>query len=412
MTEYVPAPPTPLAPPHVPEHLIIEVAPYLAANNASDPWGVVAEVLNTLPPIFYSPGWRVGTISGSWILTHYEDIREIYQNPEFYSTADVADFQKLVGETFQMIPLSIDPPDHGKYRILLNPWFSPKAINQMEESIRGAVNELIDRFVNKGECDVAYDFGRLYPVRVFMDLMGFPQARLEEFLSWEYAILHSNGDLERVQWGMRSALAYLRGFIEEVRAAPRNDLTSYIVHGEVEGRPLTEDEIIGTVAFLWIGGLDTVAATTSLMFRRLALNSNLQQRLRDKSDLISDAVEEFLRMQPIVNSTRLVKLEHQIRGVTIKPGDHVACLNAAGNFDPAEFQCPHEFRLDRSSNRHFTLAGGAHRCLGSHLARRELRIALGEFLRRVPTFSIKPGADVAAQPGLVAMSKLPLVWQA
>lgn len=117
-------------------------------------------------------------------------------------------------------------------------------------------------------------------------------------------------------------------------------------------------------------------------------------------------------MQPLVNSSRLVKVDHQIRGVTIKAGDHVLCYNSAGNFDPAEFSDPWAFRLDRPSNRHFTLAGGPHRCLGSHLARRELRMALAEFLRRIPPFKVKPGADTTAYPGLIAVPRLPLVWDA
>jgi cytochrome P450 len=195
-----------------------------------------------------------------------------------------------------------------------------------------------------------------------------------------------------------------------MRAHPQNNLTSHIVHGQVEGRPLTEDEIIGTVTFLWVGGLDTVAATTALMFRRLALQPELQQQLREKPELCAAAIEEFLRIQPLVNSNRLVKEDHVIHGVQIKKGDMIQCYNSAGNFDPAEFENPREVRFDRPSNRHFTLAGGPHRCLGSHLARRELRIALEEILRRLPTFGLKPGADRTVVPGLVAVPRLPVVW--
>jgi cytochrome P450 len=362
--------------------------------------------------VFFTSGGPSGLVSNAWVVTRYSDIREVYQNDSLYSTEDAANFQALVGETFRMIPLAVDPPDHGKYRVLLNPWFSPKAITEMETSIRATVNELIDGFVEKGECDAAYDFGRIYPVRVFMALMGFPPERFESFLAWEYAILHSQGDLEKIKWGIGSALTYLRTFIEEMRSHSAANLTSHIVHGRVEGRALSEDEIIGTVAFLWLGGLDTVAATTSLMFRRLALQLDLQRTLRENPDRIPDAIEEFLRMQPLVNSTRLVKQDHEIRGVGIKRGDHIMCFNAAGNFDPEEFEDPREFRLDRQFNRHFTLAGGPHRCLGSHLARRELRIALAEFLRRVPAFQVKPGADMTAFPGLIAAPRLPIVWRA
>ena len=409
-SEPPPAPRHGAAPVHVPPNLIFNVQKYSAPNDLLNPFDLTVNIYDELPPVFYSARGYGGLVDGAWAVTRYEDIREVYQNDALYSTADAANFQALVGETFRMIPLAIDPPDHGKYRILLNPWFSPKAINEMEVRIRATISELIDGFAGKGECDAAYDFGRIYPVRVFMDMMGFPAERFEEFLSWEYAILHSHGDLEKVRWGIGSAIAYLRSFIEEMRSKPARNLTSHIVHGEVEGRSLTEDEIIGTVAFLWLGGLDTVAATSSLMFRRMALQPELQDRLRQSPELMADAIEEFLRMQPLVNSTRLVKQDHEIRGVKIKAGDHITCFNTAGNFDPAEFENPREFRLDRPSNRHFTLAGGPHRCLGSHLARRELRIATSEFLRRIPQFEIKPGADRTAYPGLIAVSRLPLVW--
>jgi len=406
----MPAAPPAEIPAHVPADLVFDIGHYLAPNSRVDPFSQTETIYEDLPPIFFTASQRSVLNDGVWVVTRYEDIREVYQNDALYSTKDVANFQAVVGETFRMIPLAVDPPEHGKYRILLNPWFSPKAINALEDSIRATINDLIDGFADKGEADAAYDFGRLYPVRVFMNLMGFPPERLEEFLSWEYAILHSGFNIERIKWGIGSALAYLRSFIAEMKASPADNLTSHIVHGQVEGRPLTEDEIIGMVAFLWLGGLDTVAATTSLMFRRLALEPELQRTLRENPALHADAIEEFLRVQPLVNSTRLVKQDHEIHGVRIKAGDRIMCFNSAGNFDPLEFENPRQVRFDRPSNRHFTLAGGPHRCLGSHLARRELRIALAEMLRRIPPFELKRDADRTAHPGLIAAPHVPIVW--
>lgn len=397
-------------PAHVPPALVHDIRPYLAPNTLDDPFSVTANVLNELPPLAYTPHGTPGLYSGAWVVSRYEDIREVYQNDALYSTKGAADFVSLVGETFRMIPLALDPPEHASYRLLLNSWFSPKSVNAMEPAIRATITGLIDGFIDDGECDLAYDYGRIYPVRVFLDLMGFPQAMMDEFLSWEYAILHSNGDVPKMQWGIGSAIKYLRGFAERLKTEPDGKLASHIVHGQVDGRPMNDEEIIGTLVFLWLGGLDTVAATTSLAFRHLALDHALQQKLRDQPELLSDAVEEFLRMQPLVNSTRLVKEDHEIHGVQIKKGEHIMCFNSAGNFDPDEFDDPRTFRLDRGSNRHFTLAGGPHRCLGSHLARRELKVALEEFLRRIPMFSLKPGADRTAYPGLIAVPRLPIVW--
>jgi cytochrome P450 len=400
-------------PAHIPPALVLDYEDVLGPNRLDDPFAPAREALGRLPPVFFARS-RFSLLGGpgSWICTRYEDIREVFQNSDRYSSAGVFSFQYLIGESWPAIPLSIDPPDHEKYRLLLNPFFSPKAVTQLEGEIYGIVNALIDGFADQGGCDAAYDFGRIYPVKVFMGLMGFPQARFEDFLTWGYAILHEMSDIERVKWGARGALAYLRGFIEEVRRAPREGLASRVVHGQVEGRPLTEDEIIGVIFFLWIGGLDTVAATSTLMFRRLAVDTALQAKLRASPELIPDAIEEFLRMNPTVNPARVAKEDHELHGVAIRKGDRLNLMVAAGNFDPAEFEAPEAFNAQRGQNRHLTFVAGVHRCLGSHLARRELRIALAEVFRRIPPFRLQPGADRTVIPGLIAAPHLPLVWDA
>ena len=398
-------------PAHVPPDLVRELD-YLDPNVHTDPYSATENIYEELPPVMFSPFHRIGLFKGVWVVTRYEDIREVYQNDALYSTEGSAGFQSVVGETFRMIPLAVDPPEHATYRLVLNPWFSPKAVSVLEPKIFATITELIDGFAKKGKCDLSYDFGRVYPVRVFMDFMGLARDRFEDFLAWEYAILHNKGDVETMRWGVRSAIDYLRSFIEELKGHPTDLVASGIVHAQVDGRPITDDEMIGTMFFLWVGGLDTVAATTALMFRRLALQPELQDRLRADPNLIPEAIEEFLRVQPLVNSTRLVKADHEVRGVKIRKGDHIMAYNAAGNFDPREFDHPREVRFDRSPNRHFTFAGGPHRCLGSHLARRELKVALSEFLRRIPPFQLKPGADLTAAPGLIAVPNLPIVWDA
>jgi cytochrome P450 len=398
-------------PQHVPPGLVFDHEDSLAPTPIDDIYAPAWKVFEEAPPVFFAPNRNAASMGpGSWVCTRYEDVREVFQNTERYSSESIFPFLRLIGETYPALPLSVDPPVHDRYRLLLNPAFSPKSVAALEKNIYRIINELIDGFVDKGECDVSFGFGREYPVKVFMGLMGFPDEKFEDFLSWGYAILHHMNDLEKIMWGAKSALAYLKSFVEEVRTNPGDNLTSKIVHGEVDGRPLTDDEIMGIVFFLWVGGLDTVAATSSLMFRRLALDPELQQTLRDEPELHADAVEEFLRMNPTVNSARMAKVDHALHGVQIKKGDMVNCLVAAANYDPAEFDDPRSFRLDRASNRHLTFIAGPHRCLGSHLARRELRIALTEFLRRVPPFRMKPGADHTAVPGLIAMKNLPLVW--
>jgi cytochrome P450 len=399
-------------PAHVPPELVMEYDHVLGPNTLDDPFAPTQEVLDRYPPVFYAPSQSAALgFSGTWVVSRYDDIREVLQNTQLYSSKGIFPFQYLVGETFRVLPAAADPPEHDIYRTLLNPWFSPKEVTELERQIHAAVGGLIDGFVAAGECDAAYDFSRIYPVKVFMSLMGFPAERFEDFLKWGLAILHHMDELESVRWGARSALAYLREFVAEARDAPPNaGLTSRVVHSKIEGRPITDEEIIGIMFFLWIAGLDTVAAASTFIFRWLALHPDLQAQLRADPSLIPEAIEEFLRMHPTVNSARAAKADHEIRGVKIKEGDRISCFVAAGNFDPEEFEDPRIFRLDRPQNRHLTFVAGPHRCIGSHLARREMKIALTEFLRRIPPFRLKEGADRTVTPGLIATPHLPLVW--
>jgi cytochrome P450 len=407
------------APPHVPRDRVVDLRWALAGrpNDLLDPYEPCAWLngpdiprllFNAAPP-GVGGGSALGGGNGSWVVTHYEDIDRVYTDNQFFSNRGTAEFQAIIGETFRSIPLAIDPPEHSKYRLFLMPHFSPARLNRMDADIRALVGEMIDQFADKGEIDVAWDFGRIYPVRIFMQLMGFPHAMFEQFLDWEWDILHSNSR-DRMAAALRGVVDYLRGVIAQKEAAPDDQLISAIVNGKIEGKPLSDDEKIGMVWFLWLGGLDTVAATISQMFRRMALQPEIQQRIRTDPALIPTAVEEFLRTQPILSSSRTATRDFEWHGVTIKTGDAVQCLNPAGNFDPARFADPRTFDPARKANRHFTFVAGVHLCLGAPLARRELRILLDEWFKRIPNFRVKPGTDTTVSPGLLSIRNLPLVW--
>ncbi|CAN7232128.1 cytochrome P450 [Phenylobacterium sp. LjRoot219] len=403
-------------PPHVPKDRVVDISFAMGSvpNDLRDPYEPF-DWLNgpEIPRILYNaPQARpsaLGGGKGNWVVTHYDDIERVYTDNDTFSNKGTAEFQALIGETFRSIPLAVDPPEHAKYRMYLMPHFSPARLKLMEPHIRDVVVEMIEEFAAKGEVDVAWDFGRVYPVRIFMGLMGFPPPMFDQFLDWEWDILHSN-DLGKMQAALRGVLEFLRGFIAEKEANPDDHLVSRIVHGEIEGRAPTEEEKIGMVWFLWLGGLDTVAATISQMFRRMALEPEIQTRLRGHPELIETAVEEFLRTQPILSSGRSAKHDFEWHGVTIKAGESITCLNSSGNFDPAQFPDARTFDPARPINRHFTFVGGVHRCLGAPLARRELWILLEEWFNRIPEFRVKPGADSTVFPGLMSIRNLPLVW--
>jgi cytochrome P450 len=404
------------APAHVPKERIVDLSFAMGGlpNDLVDPyepceWLAGADIPRLL---FNAAHGGMGGVAGrgSWVVTHYEDIDRVYTDNEYFSNKGAAEFQALIGETFHSIPLGIDPPEHTKYRKYLMPYFSPARMTRdLEPRIRQVVVEMIEAIAAKGAVDIAWDFARVYPVRVFMGLMGFPRPMFEQFLDWEWGILHS-GSLEKMQAALRGVLNFLRGFIAEKEKTPDEHLVSSIVHGRIEGESLTDDEKIGMVWFLWLGGLDTVAATISQMFRRMALQPEIQRQLSADPELINGAVEEFLRTQPILSSNRRATKDFEWHGVQIKQGDQVTCMNPAGNFDSARFANPRTFDPTRKVNRHFTFVGGVHTCLGAHLARRELRVLLDEWFKRIPEVRVKPGADTTVYPGLLSIRNLPLIW--
>jgi cytochrome P450 len=383
----------------------------LAPNTLFDPYSPGEEVIRGCPPLFRAPSVNSRLAGGIWVATRFEPIREIFQNSDHYSSAAIYPYFRAMGIELTAIPIQLDPPEHTRFRKFLEPWFSPRAIVALEPAIRAQVGRLIDGFAGAGHCDVSHDFSRVYPVKVFMQLMGFPEERFEDFLAWSHPMHFEFENYERMSWGVSGALDYMRAFIAEQRQRPNGGVASRIVHGEIEGRPLSDDEVLGTIFFLWDGGMDTVAATSSLMFRRLALDPGLQQLLRDNPASHAPGIEEFCRMNPTVNTVRMAKVDHVLEGQQITAGDLLMCLVSAGNFDPDKYERPREFRLDRTQNHHMTFVAGPHRCLGINLARFEMRIALSEFLRRIPAFRMQEGFECTATPGLRGAPNVPVVWE-
>ncbi len=407
------------APPNVPKDCIVDLSFAMGnlPNDLVDPYAPCEWLTGPeIPRLLYNVpsqsglGALTGAGVGNWVVTRYEDIDRVYTDNAYFSNKGAAEFQRLIGETFRSIPLGVDPPEHSKYRLFLVPYFSPARISRdLEPQIRKVVVEMIDAIAKKGEVDIAWDFGRVYPVRIFMGLMGFPDEMFDQFLDWEWNILHS-GSLQDMQGALSGVLHFLRGFMAEKEKNPDDSLTSSIVNGRINGAPLNEEEKIGIVWFLWLGGLDTVAATISQMFRRMALQPEIQHQLRGHPELTNGAVEEFLRTQPILSSSRHAIKDFEWYGVQIKQGENFSCLNPAGNFDPRRFANPRAFDPTRTGNRHYTFIAGVHACLGAHLARRELRVLLDEWFARIPEFRAKPGADTSVFPGLLSIRNLPLVW--
>ena len=394
-------------PAHVPEHLVHPFPFVFGTTTARDPFNELVPEVHRQPPIFYAlhayPG---GT--AAWVVRRAREMRQIYLDTEHFSNKDFSPFSQLIGESWSQLPAETDPPMHALYRAFVNPIFTPKAISKLEEKIRHTAITYIEAFRAKGECDVMKEFAFEFPIKVFLELMGFPLSRTGQFLEWEMALLH-NHDVSAIAAATRALVAYLRGEIDNRRANPSDDLISYGVMARIDGRGLTEDELLGFTFNLFLGGMDTISTHIGLQLRHLAEHPVDQATLRNQPERIPEAIEEMMRAYPGVTTFRTCKKEIDFNGVRMMPGDKIAMSTTLSGRDPEEYDRPNEVILDRKP-KHLSFAYGPHLCVGMHLARREMRVALEEFLRLIPTFQIQPGHVVHSHLGLIQPVDLPLIW--
>jgi cytochrome P450 len=346
-------------------------------------------------------------------ISRYEDVTWALRHPEFFSSAG-----GTVGVGAQpLIPVEVDPPRHTSYRRLLNPRFVPREIEKLESEVRRLVCHLVGSFADRGSCEFHEEFSTPLPSGIFLALMGLPEEDLPQFLQWRDDTIRPDvapGDFEAAEEvRQRTAAAindYFKDAIGRRRNRPDGTLLSDIVEGTVEGEPLTETELLGMSHLLLLGGLDTVTATLDCMVAFLAEHPAERHRLTDDEGVIPSAVEELLRWEtPVQVLPRIVAQEIEVGGVELQVGDRVTLVIGAANCDREMFE--DGWDLTRSPNRHLAFGAGNHLCLGAHLARLELRVALEEFHRRIPDYRIADGVRLTFSPGIRQAQALPLVFE-
>jgi cytochrome P450 len=344
----------------------------------------------------------------------YADVLWALKHPEVFSSKDVV----AIGNDVPLIPLSVDPPDHAKYRRLLDPEFSPKKMAALEPEARALVNDVIDRFADRGECEFHEDFATPLPSTIFLALVGLPQRDLPDFLRWRDDTIRPVASTpeeteQKRQAAGRAINDYFDSALEEKRKHPDDRLLTRVGTGEVDGRPLSQNEKLGICHLLLLGGLDTVTATLDCMIAYLAQHQDRRRAIVADPELMSPAIEEMLRQQtPVMMVPRIIAQDFELGGVTMAVGDSATLMLGAANCDEAEFESSADVMLDRGANRHLAFGGGPHRCLGSHLARMELRVALEEFHKRIPEYVIADGAEIHFSAGIRQADHLPLVFPA
>ncbi|HEY0398476.1 MAG TPA: cytochrome P450 [Acidimicrobiia bacterium] len=376
---------------------------------ASDPFGVFDAARG-------QRAFQSSMYGGYWVLTEAADIRDAFQHPELFSS-------RITGipptpRPRRLLPLELDPPEHGVYRHPLAAVFSPQAVARLEPAIRATCVGLLDRLAAQGACEFLADFAVPFPTTIFVELLGLPAAEATRFAAWNHALLHAH-DRPEVR---ADAKAQIAGYLDELvtrrmaevarREGRGDDLFAVLTQADVDGRPLTKDEIFDYAFLLFIAGLDTVTAALGFSFAYLAANPEHRKALVADPGLIPAAVEELLRAFSVVNPARTVTRDMEFAGACLREGDRVLLSTVLANRDPAEFDDATGVRFDRTSNRHLAFGAGPHRCLGSHLARCELKVALEEFHRRIPDYRIADGAVIRSHGGgAMGVDHLPLTWE-
>jgi cytochrome P450 len=399
--------PDPVIPAHVPASLVRPFPYVFGMTTSEDPFAGWATAVHEGPPIFYAPHAYPGG-TPAWIVRRVEDLRALYFDTETFSSKDFSPYSKMIGDTWTNLPAEIDPPSHGKYRTFINPLFTPKAMAKLEGKIRAYAVEYIESFKARGSCEFMSEFAFEFPIKVFLELMEFPLSNTRQFLEWEAGLLHEM-DMAKMAEAARNVVAFLREQIEERRKRPGQDMISYALAGEIDGRKWNDDELVGFAFNLFIGGLDTVSTNMGLHFLHLARSQQDQQYLRDNTKQIPHAIDEMMRAFAAVTTFRTCTKETEFGGVKMMPGDKVAVHTTLAGRDPEAFPNPGEIQFDRNP-RHVSFGFGPHMCIGMHLAKREMRVAIEEFVARIPQFSLKSEHEIEYHLGMIQPVTLPLVW--
>jgi cytochrome P450 len=340
-----------------------------------------------------------------WMVSRYEDVHYVLHHPELFSSKQTM-YPFGVEET--SIAFNMDPPEQTPYHRIMAQVLSMAKVTQMESVIREHARARLADVKAKGSCEFVSDFATPMVVGALLECCGLSSDRLAETFVWmsrfftsglgqddpalmsEYA--EKNGEAE----------GYIAEIIEQRKGGSGTDPISEMTRATIDGRPVSDDELLRMATFMVLSGVDTTATMTSNIVAWLAEHPDRQLELKTRPELIGSAVEEFMRYEHMLSNGRLVTQDTTLRGVEMKKGDHVMLLFPATGRDPRVFDCPEEIRFDRSPNPHLGFGSGVHRCIGQHLARAEMRIALEEWHAGLDGYEVDPSDEIKRRRGPIA----------
>lgn len=352
-------------------------------------------------------GWKmlrdagpVVFMNGAYYLTDREDVLTALNSANLFS-AQLA--LQPPGSPVPVLPSAFDPPEHTRYRKILQPYFGPTALSKCTPIMDRYAAQIIEGLACRGECDAMADLARCYPFGIFMELNGLPSGDRDNVIAWKDAAVDGKPDGYKL-------LEYFVGIIQERRRRPGSDMLSAIMTGPGD---LTDLELLGMVHLIVLSGLDTVAAAIGFSLLELARRPSLRAQLRETPELMRAFIEEIVRLEPAAPMAARVTTDFvKVGGMTLPPGSPVRLCTAAINRDGADETSTDELIFDGKVHRHWGFGGGPHRCIGSHLARIQLIAVLTEWLRQIPEFDLQPDyvPEVKFPSTYFALKSLPLRW--
>ena len=328
---------------------------------------------------------------GYWILTRYDDVLRAAQDWETWSSEVGGGVSiKPAGMSVKAIPVHIDPPLHREYKRLINQWFTVAAVAGYEQRTRELVTELIDNFVDAGECEFQAAFAQPLPGLAFFELvLNAPPDEAQEVNHHAHTAANPGNPDTAKHWAALNE--WIVDFVERRRNEPsRDDVVNAVLDAEIDGRPITQAEVVGIITLLILGGLDTTAGVLGASMIRFCEDPKIPALLRERPEVVPAAVEELLRLEgSFIGIGRTARHETELNGCSVAAGEKVYMSWASADRDEAEFDNPDEFDPFRSSNRHLAFGAGPHRCAGSNLARLNLRVAFEELVRRLDDLQLQ-----------------------
>lgn len=393
-------------PAHVPPDRFIDYdiyAPLVDGKDFHESWKALQE--SGVPDIVWTP--RNG---GHWIVLRGALVSRVLSDYALFSNHTVLVPKDTAGEAYRLLPLSLDPPAHAPFRALLGAGLSPRAVRGVESTIRDLTVSLIEELRPRGECNFTTDFAELLPIRIFMQIVNLPAADTPKLKHLADQFTRPDGSLTYPEVGQLFC-DYINPIIAARRGGDGDDMLSRMINGEVDGRPLSDEEAANLCIQVLVGGLDTVVNFLAFVMLFMAEHAQARAELRAHPEKLPVAINELARRFPLVTVGREVREDVEFEGVTLRAGEMIMAPTILHGLDELENPDPMTVDFARHDVKHSTFGSGSHTCPGAHLAKTETRILLEEWLQRIPDFTLAPGSGISFTGGIVgSVDGLPLRW--